>query len=268
ADPTLETHQENGAVIPEKGTRHPVPKIPLNPVEDTPMGETSTWSESGVLHAGDEDESDQQIFRDDLVPSILSGQVLPPKKPSGDDDKNRNKDDDDDNDKDKDKDGGKLIDRIKASLDELLEWIGTTFAEPFVWIKTTFDQSWTWAKVNGQDLWTTVKPYLGPTWSVGMYAVVGGAIGAVALPSAIALFPCVLGFGVEGIYAGSCAATCMACHGGYTPGGGFVATMQALGAVPTLAFNPFTVITGAVVGVIAGGYYAVMFEEVWPSMNV
>ncbi|KAF9364105.1 hypothetical protein BGX34_002472, partial [Mortierella sp. NVP85] len=114
--------------------------------------------------------------------------------------------------------------------------------------------------------WGWIESNLSCVLHVSLYGVVGAVFGAVALPLTLSAIPCILGFGVEGIYAASCAATCMACHGGYTPAGGFVATMQTLGTMGIAAgFNIFTVVIGATAGLIGGGYYSVVHVGVCPA---
>jgi hypothetical protein len=86
-----------------------------------------------------------------------------------------------------------------------------------------------------------------------IYSLGGGCIGAISLPIVIATVPFALGFTVGGIASGSLAAMCMAFHAGYTPIGGFVATMQRIGTMGMHAgFNMTTVKIGGICGIIIG----------------
>lgn len=187
-----------------------------------------------------------------------------PKEGDGDNDKDKDKDKDDDSDDDggngNDGDGDNdnnnegFFDKIKAAFGRF--W-NDFLAGPWVWIKET-----------SIDLWTKASPYLGCGLKVSPYGIAGAVIGAIGLPLTLCLIPVALGFGVEGIYAASCAATCMACHGGYTPAGGFVATMQSIGTLGFFAgFNIVTLIIGAVAGLAGGGYYGVAYVGMCPELS-
>ena len=71
----------------------------------------------------------------------------------------------------------------------------------------------------------------------------------------------VLGFGVGGIIAGSIGSKLMSCHGGYTPVGGVVATMQSIGTVGfKVGFHPYVMIASCVLRLAGGGYVALFYE--------
>ena len=102
---------------------------------------------------------------------------------------------------------------------------------------------------------------LSPLTFVGLLlknAGIGMISGAVGLPVVVGVVPFLLGFTVGGIATGSIAAFCMAFHAGYTPIGGFVATMQSIGSVGLKAgFNWVTVIIGAILGGLVGEYITI-----------
>lgn len=92
---------------------------------------------------------------------------------------------------------------------------------------------------------------------IALYSCVGALSGGLGFCLIVAIIPPLLGFTVSGILAGSLGALCMACHGGFTPAGGIVATMQWTGTLGIYAgFNPKTFILGTVIGLFLGAYLA------------
>lgn len=82
---------------------------------------------------------------------------------------------------------------------------------------------------------------------------IGLVAGGIGLPLIISTVPFLLGFTVGGIVQGSIAASCMACHGGYVPIGGFVATMQSVGEMGCrVGCQLWIVCIGSLIGVAVG----------------
>ncbi|KAF9922615.1 hypothetical protein FBU30_007263 [Linnemannia zychae] len=96
-----------------------------------------------------------------------------------------------------------------------------------------------------------------------IYLLLGGALGALVLPAALFVMSFMLGFLSGGIQVATIAATLMSRHGGFTPRGSFVSFMQSIGARGLRgAFSYKTVVCGAVIGTIAGGYCAFHYYDV------
>ncbi|KAF9117492.1 hypothetical protein BGX30_005417, partial [Mortierella sp. GBA39] len=74
---------------------------------------------------------------------------------------------------------------------------------------------------------------------VSKYSLIGACFGALGIPLAAGAFLFALGFSVVGIRVLSLGAMMMSRHGGYTPVGGVVATLQSIGTGGFMAgFQP------------------------------
>lgn len=96
---------------------------------------------------------------------------------------------------------------------------------------------------------------------VSKYIFITASLGTLFVPLIVTVVPRVLGFKEDGIRYESIGSRMMSYHNGYTPAGGFVASMQSLGTRGIFfGMNIFTMIVGCLLG--AGwGVYLVLFGE-------
>ncbi|CAB4410056.1 unnamed protein product [Rhizophagus irregularis] len=120
--------------------------------------------------------------------------------------------------------------------------------------------------VNNEHL-PSVRDIWKNSWVTGTSgALVIGLVGAIVVPLILAAIICVLGFGVEGVAAGSFGAWFMSLYGGMIARGSLISLLQSIGAaglgtLGTSLSSSFGAAIGILIGAIGGSNLATYFKE-------
>ncbi|KAF9430361.1 hypothetical protein BGZ76_000863 [Entomortierella beljakovae] len=206
----------------------------------------------------------------------------------GDNDDGEGDNDDGDDDKD-----DSIIGRIRRAINEFIDMIVSALIEPFNaiwgWIVSAFEFImdvlpeplkfvWGWIVTAFEFFkeitvatyeWIVKGDYLpclkGYLYYIAIYSILGGLI----VPVQALVFASCAGFGPLGIASGSLAAFLMFWLGPITVAGGFVASMQSIGALGFFsgAF-PILPLIGLVIGAIVGVIVAMVTSGVCPLVPI